>query len=112
MQSGVLLPGSQKYRFFGVGVGSPRFCGAGQFGALQGAASTSFEIRLEGKDESKSTTFDGFQVRTTSTPVIVSILVALGPSAQFGLLFNYVSEYEAISIAQKFDWKRMRALLT
>jgi hypothetical protein len=55
-----------------------------------------YEIRLGGKNEPKSTTIDGFQVTTgISTPVIVSILVALGPNA---------------TIAQKFDWKGIQAL--
>jgi hypothetical protein len=60
----------------------------------------------------KSTsTIDGFQVMTNATPVFVQIVITLGPDAIFHLIFNNVAEDEAMAIAQKFDWKGIRALL-
>jgi hypothetical protein len=58
-----------------------------------------------------TSTIDGFEVRTLSTPAFVLIAVTLRPDAAFSLIFNQVSEDEAMAIAQKFDWKRMRAEL-
>jgi hypothetical protein len=38
-----------------------------------------------------------------------AIFVALGASALFGLLYNGITEDEAITLAEKFDWKAMQA---
>jgi hypothetical protein len=58
----------------------------------------------------KSTSMiDGFQVTMQSTPVFVLIAITLGPDATFSLIFNNVSEDEAMAIAQKFDWKGIQA---
>lgn len=65
---------------------------------------------LRGVHDSTST-IDGFQVRTESTPVFVSIAITISPDVMFSLLSNNVSEDEAKSIAQKFDWKGIRALV-
>jgi hypothetical protein len=56
-------------------------------------------------------TIDGFQVRTQSMPIAVLVSIALGPDGTLGLLFNGVSEDEAITIARKFDWKGVRELV-
>jgi hypothetical protein len=61
---------------------------------------------------SKSTsTIEGFQVTTQTSPVFVIIAITLGPDAMFNLLFNNVSEEEAMTIAQKFDWKGIQQLV-
>jgi hypothetical protein len=60
----------------------------------------------------KSTSIiDGFQVVKESTPVFVLIAITLSPNAMFNLIFNGVSEDEAMAIARKFDWKGIAALL-
>jgi hypothetical protein len=67
-------------------------------------------INIRWAHESTST-IDGFRVRTQSTPMVVLVGIALGPDGTFSLIFNGVSEDEAMSIAQKFDWKGVRALI-
>jgi hypothetical protein len=74
------------------------------------ATGSRFYINIRGIHESTST-IDGFQVTTKSTPIFVSIAITLGSDETFSLLFNGVSEDEAMSIAQKFDWKGIRALV-
>jgi hypothetical protein len=48
---------------------------------------------------------------TLTSPVFVNITINLGPNAMFNLFFNNVSEEEAMTMAQKFDWKAIQALL-
>jgi hypothetical protein len=70
----------------------------------------SVHITTSGGNKSTST-IDGFQVMTQTTPVFVLIAITLGPDAMFNLLFNNVSDGEAMEIAQKFDWKGIQALV-
>jgi hypothetical protein len=59
----------------------------------------------------KSTSMiDGFQVATQSDKIFVLISITVGPNAMFNLFFNNVSENEAMTLAQKFDWKAIQAL--
>jgi len=58
-----------------------------------------------------TSTINGFEVRTLSTPIAVLVDIALGPNGTFGLIFNGISEDEAMTIAQKFDWKGVRELI-
>jgi hypothetical protein len=74
------------------------------------AASNDARIIIDGMHKSTST-IDGFQVTTESTPVSVWIGIRLGPHAIFGLFFTNVSEVEAMAIARKFDWKGIRELV-
>ncbi len=48
---------------------------------------------------------------TQTSPVFVIIAITLGPDAMFKLLFNNFSEEEAMTIAQKFDWKGIQQLV-
>jgi hypothetical protein len=59
----------------------------------------------------RTSTIDGFQVTTQSAPVFVLIAITLSSGAMFNLIFNNVSESEAMAIAQKYDWKGIRALV-
>lgn len=64
------------------------------------------------RPSTRRSTIDGFdQVMTTYSPSVVWIVVGLKPGATLGFGFTNVSEDEALAIAQKFDWKGMRALL-
>src|SRR5262249_2470933 len=67
-------------------------------------------ITINGGHMRKST-IRGFEVTTTSWSVVVSIAVTLSPDATFSLLFNNISEEEAMAVAQKFDWKGIQALV-
>jgi hypothetical protein len=58
-----------------------------------------------------TSTIDGFQVTMTSTRVAVLIAVTLGPNATFHLVFNNVSEDDAMAMARKFNWKGIQALV-
>jgi len=78
--------------------------------AVRRSAGSRFTVSGSGLHESTST-IDGFEVKTVSTPVFVLIAVTLGPDATFSLIFNKVSEDEAMAIARKFDWKAMQAAL-
>jgi hypothetical protein len=73
-------------------------------------ASPKLYITIRWKHESTST-IDGFRVKTQSTPALVWIAVTLGSDAMFNLIFNNVSEEAAIAIAQRFDWKGIKAQL-
>lgn len=76
------------------------------------AADTNDGVNVTVSGTHKSTsTIDGFQVVTESNPVFVLIAITLSPNAIFNLIFNGVSENEAMAIAQKFDWKGIAALL-
>jgi hypothetical protein len=56
-----------------------------------------------GPVQKSTSTNEGFQVTRQTSPVFVIIAITLGPDAMFNLLFNNVSEAEAMTIAQKFD---------
>ena len=58
----------------------------------------------------KTSTIDGFQVTTLSTQPFILVAVALGPRADFSLLFSNVSPGQAMALARKFDWKAIQAL--
>jgi hypothetical protein len=60
---------------------------------------------------SSTSTINGFQVRTLSTPVFVLIAITLSSNATLTFFFNGVSEDNTMAIAQAFDWKRFQALL-
>jgi hypothetical protein len=76
------------------------------------AADSGAGVHVTTRGGHKSTsTIAGFEVTMQSTPVLVLISVALSPDARFNLIFNEVSEDEAMAIARKFDWKAMQAAL-
>jgi hypothetical protein len=74
-------------------------------------ATSNSRIFITTKGVTTTSTIDGFQVTTRSTPVFISIVVTLGPDAIFGLLFNNVSEDEAMALARKFDWQAIQAMV-
>jgi hypothetical protein len=75
-------------------------------------AASGGSVNITTRPARKSTsTIAGFEVTMQSTPVFVLISVALSRDATFNLIFNNVSEDEAMAIAQKFDWKGMQAEL-
>ena len=74
-------------------------------------AATSAGIKIETGDLRMSTsTIDGLQVTRTFTASLKSgaILVALSANAVFTLTFTGVAEDEALTLAQKFDWKAIQ----
>ena len=79
-------------------------------GTIADAADRSGNVHLSFRGAQKNTsTIDGFEVTTESTPVFVLIAIRLGADAMFSLIFNNVSGDEAMTIAQKFDWKSIQA---
>jgi len=74
------------------------------------ASNDGVHITVGGVHKSTST-IEGFQVTTQTSPVFVIIAITLGPDAMFNLFFNNVSEEEAMTIAQKFDWKGIQQLV-
>jgi hypothetical protein len=91
--------------------GEARFHASPLSGAAALAASSNGVHIKVGAAHKSTSTVNGFQVATESTPVFVSIAITLSPDAMFNLFFNNVSEGEAMAIAQQFDWKGMQALL-
>ena len=83
--------------------------------AAQGAlAATSTGIKIETADMHIGTsTIDGFQVTKSYTisNKAGAIMVALGPAAVFTLAVTGISEDEALTLAKKFDWKAIQALV-
>ena len=67
-------------------------------------------IKLKPVHENTSV-IDGFQVKLVSTPILVIVAITLSADATFSLLFNNVSEDEAMTIARTFDWARIQAAL-
>ncbi len=74
-------------------------------------AATGTGIKIETSELRMSTsTIDGLQVTRTFTASLKSgaILVALSANAVFTLTFTGVAEDEALTLAQKFDWKAIQ----
>jgi hypothetical protein len=94
----------------GYSLGDARFNASIISGSAALAAGPKLYITMRWKHESTST-IDGFRVKAQSTPVLVWISVTLGPDAMFNLIFNDVSEDEAITIARRFDWMGIKAQL-
>jgi hypothetical protein len=83
--------------------------------AAQGAlAATSAGIKLETSEmHMGTTTIDGVQVTRTYTVSnkAGAIVVPLSASAMFSVTFTGVTEDEALTLARKFDWKAIQALV-
>jgi hypothetical protein len=83
--------------------------------AAQGAlAAAGSGIKIETADMHIGTsTIDGFQVTKSYTisNKAGAIMVALGPAAVFTLACAGIAEDEAFTLAKKFDWKGMQALV-
>jgi len=58
-----------------------------------------------------STTMNGFAVAKSYNTGQKSgaVMVALGPAAMFSVSYNFLTEDEALPLAQKFDWKAFQA---
>jgi hypothetical protein len=99
----------------GISAGRSYIRGEAHFSAfiVSGVAALSAKsgVHIDVKAQKSTSTINGFQVTTQSTPVFVLISIALGPDAAFNLMFNNVSADEAMAIAQRFDWKRMQEVL-
>ena len=97
--------GDARFNAFIISGGSVRI-------VLDGAGNAGVHVAVGG-DRSSRSTIEGFQVTTLTltSPAFVNIIVTLGPGAAFDLSFSNVSEEEAMTIAQKFDWKGIQALL-
>jgi hypothetical protein len=80
------------------------------FIVLGGGSSDGVHTTVGGNHMSTST-IEGFHVMTLTSPAVVNITIMLGPDAWFRLFFNNVSEEEAMTIARRFDWKGIQALL-
>jgi hypothetical protein len=90
--------------------GDARFVASITSGTAALATDSRIDINIRGVHESTST-IDGFRVTTRSTAIFVSMAITLGPDVKFSLLSNGVSEGGMMSIARKFDWKGIRALV-
>jgi hypothetical protein len=77
-------------------------------------AATGTGIKIETADMHIGTsTIDGFQVTKsyTTSNKAGAIMVALGPAAVFTLAVTGINEDEALTLAKKFDWKAIQALV-
>jgi hypothetical protein len=89
----------------------PHFLASITWGTAAPESVASYHHRNTSSVHRSTSTIAGFEVSTQSTPVVVMITVTLSPDATFNLIFNNVSEDEAMAIARRFDWKGMQAKL-